>query len=605
MTKVRFAICTVALACAVETAVFAQEETGGMNTSVDVVNTYQPTLRRARKIVEAPLIDDTVATKPSKFDYQTLNRISVVTTKPQTLSPASMDFPASKTPYRALVEGAVGYTPTLYGQITYNMGASKRYHLSAKAGHHARLGEVKLEDGSKVDAPHHDTWAGLNFNRFSSKLKFGFDVNFSNAIYNYYGLNTIADSLSYYTENGREVSGSEILDPDKQRNTGVNLEFGLANIVDEPLERISFDAKAGFGFFGNKSGVHQTNFFAGSDLRFPIKGATAIDATVAVNHFKTQEGDSSALYDFYERKGTDIRIHPHFALIYDFLTVRLGMKFTAIVGDDNVGSDDFLVQPDIQANVFVGDGSVRIYAALTGDYKMNNYVSLLKQNRYLSPDMRKYMWMSRDSMFITRADVVHSQYPIIMKLGARASFTKMLQFHLAMQYESLGDEVLFVNRNFANVAGSDTTFAHSSQFALTQEDGKLFRLHGEVNVNPSERGNVRLAATYYKYNMDYAEEAWYRPNFELSVSGHFLATERLKVKASLEVEGKRYGFDPTLRRKVELPTILDLSLGAHYYISNRWTAFASFSNMTANEQRRWLGYSSFRFNGMAGITYKF
>ncbi len=105
--------------------------------------------------------------------------------------------------------------------------------------------------------------------------------------------------------------------------------------------------------------------------------------------------------------------------------------------------------------------------------------------------------------------------------------------------------------------------------------------------------------------MNSLEEAWYRPACVLSLSGKCKPTERLALKAKLSYEGKREAFDPTANEAKTLDGFIDLNVGGNYYISNRWTAFLNINNLTASDQQRWLGYSSYRFNAMAGITYKF
>ena len=65
---------------------FAQNDSiNTIDRSVDVVNAYQPILRKSKKINVEPLMDDT-AKYSDKFKYQLLNRVSTVTTKPETLT---------------------------------------------------------------------------------------------------------------------------------------------------------------------------------------------------------------------------------------------------------------------------------------------------------------------------------------------------------------------------------------------------------------------------------------------------------------------------------------------------------------------------------------
>ena len=223
---VRVSILLAAMACGIDAA--AQNDTiNSVDRSVDVVNAYQPTLRRSKKISIDPVVDDTVKYSNS-FEYQMLQRVSTVTTKPEPLSAAGMDFPIYKSPYRAMVEGGVGSLPSFYGQIIYNNGNSQEHHLTLKAGHMAQLGKVKLEEGGKVEAHRNDTWAGVDYNHFGGNLRFGFDVDFANNAYSYFGQNSITDTLAYLSEDGGELSGGDVLRIDKQRN--------LYNIIDDGVD---------------------------------------------------------------------------------------------------------------------------------------------------------------------------------------------------------------------------------------------------------------------------------------------------------------------------------------------------------------------------------
>lgn len=593
-----------ALALGVNSGLLAQSDSTSIDRSVDVVNAYQPTLHRAARISIQPTIDDTVKLDDS-FKYQLLNRVETVTTKPETLSAASMDFPGYESPYRVLLEAGVGTLPSFRGQVTYNAGASERYRISLNAGHDAQLGKAKLENDKKVDAHNNDTWAGVNFNRFHEHARFGFNFSFKNSAYSFYGLNAVSDTLSYLTEAGHLVSGGQLHD-DKQRTTSADIDFCVGNAMVDPSEKFTFAASAGLGFFGNKFGAHQTDVRFGGALRFPAKGSSAIDVDLGVNIFKSSGGDTDSVYTFLDRKGVDINVFPHFVIDEDYMLLRLGLRLISVVGDDYT-KDDFIVQPDLNADFFIGDGSVRFYAGLTGDYAANSFRRLTQMNRYVSPDCPVYIWDRRGDQFVSRTELRPSQSPILFKIGARAAFGKTVQLHFGFDFRSLGDEVFFVNRNFALATDlADTTlYAYNGQFALVQDDGKLVRLHGELNINPTENSNILIAASYSKYTMDYIEEPWGRVPFTLTLVGNFRPVDRLQVKASLDVVGKTKAFDAVQRKTIELDAFPDLNIGANYYISNRWTAFLNLNNICCADQQRRLGYSSYRFNAMAGITYKF
>lgn len=594
----------VVAALGVTAPVCAQSDTTStIDRSVDVVNAYQPHLRKARKMYTDPVIDDT-AKLSNNFDYQLLHRVAVVTTKPDSLTAAEMDFPAFRSPYRASVEGGVGSLPAFYGRVTYNMGFSKNHHMSIQARHLSQLGQVKLDDGSKNDAHQHDSKFNFSYGHFGKSLKFGIDLGFANQAYSYYGLNTLVDTAIYVSDDGVELAGAALAGDTKQRNSAFDLDLTFANSQADPLRKFTFRAGAGFGVFSNKSGVRQTDIRFGGNLRFPFREMAGIDADIDVNIYKVSEGDNADQYRFVEYSGRDIRFVPHFRLDNDYMSLKLGLRVISVIGDDNVDKDDFIVQPDLRGDFFIGDGSVGAYVGLTGDYSANSYRRLVQMNRFMSPDARKYERNAGSGRYMSRHDIRHSQAPIVFDLGIKASFSKMVQATVGMTYKSLGDEVFFINRHFA-LAADTAQIAYGSQFAVVQDDGKLFRLHGEVSVAPTANGRILLEATYDKYSMNVLDEAWNRPICAIALSGRCKPMERLLLRAKAAYEGRRKAFDPTSATAKSMSGFFDLNVGGSYYISNRWTAFVDFSNITAADQQRWLGYSSYRFNAMAGVTYKF
>ena len=592
-----------ALAATISYTSLLAQEAETIERDVDVVNTYQPTLHRARKLKVSPMLDDTMTYKP-KFNYVTLNRISSVTTPPDTLTAADMVFPNYESPYHALVQGAIGNSPNLFGQIFYNIENSKDYHLSLRAGHLAMLGKVKLQNDEKVKAPQNDSWANANFHKFLNKTRLELNFDFGNSAYRYYGLNNIVDSVTYLDERKQTIEGGKINSENKQRNTTIGVEVSLDNRKNvDPLKKVNYTANFALGFLGNKSGVHETNFNIGGAVRVPITSNSAIDGSLKVNHFTTAEGDNNRLYEYAKRNHTDIDVTPHYLMDNDFLRLQIGLD---IIFDINPAKHDFIVHPDIYGDFFIGDGSVNVYAALKGEYCANSLKDILAQNRYVTPDLRYYSWLKRDSSFVAhRCDTMTStKNPIVFELGVKAAFSKKVQMDIGMKYSSLGDNLFFVNRRFIN-ANNAKDIARNSQFSFIYEDGKLFTVHASVSVSPTDNSNIMLSALYNNWKTNYIDEAWHKPTFETSLSGFFKPIDRLQVRAKLGYEGIREAYDPSLKKEVDLDGFIDLNIGAHYYISNRLTTFLDINNITAADQMRWLGYSTYRVNALAGITYKF
>ncbi len=588
------------------THAIAQNDTiNTIDRSVDVVNAYQPTLRPSKKINVDPLIDDTLKYSDN-YQYQLLNRVAPVSTSPEPLTPAYMDFPTYASPYRALVEAAIGSLPTLYGQILYNNGNSNNHHLALHAGHLAQLGKVTLSNDNKTKAHQNNTWASIDYNHLAGNLRLNANANLTNNTFCYYGQNNIIDSLIYTSDNNNNnnIPGTDILALDKQRNTTFDLLLALNNSLVNPLQKFTFKAYAGFSLFGNKNALHQTDIHFGGNLRFPFKKIAAIDIDLAFNHFQTHAGDSSLILSYAEHKSSDINIYPHFRLDYDYMTLRLGARIISVIGDKFLGKDDLLVQPDLKINFFIGNGSVCLNAGLSGDFSQNSFRTLVNQCKYLSPDSRKYIYDRQHHRYISRVDIAPSQNPIAFNFELRGAFSHKLQAAIGITYKSLTDEVFFVNRHFTT-ATDTSNIALAPHFALLQDDGKLFNVHAELNINPTPNSNILLTVNYDKHSLNTLPDAYNRPALTLSLAGKAKPSDRLALKAKLTYVGQRKALNPATNTTTTLNAYPDLNISANYYISNRWTAFLKLNNLTAADQQPLLGYSSFSFHALAGITYKF
>lgn len=109
--------------------------------------------------------------------------------------------------------------------------------------------------------------------------------------------------MLYISEDGNELSGADLAGDEKQRMTTADVDFFVGNAMVDPLNKFTFAASAGVGFFGNKSGVHETDIRFGGALRFPVKSAAGLDVDLAVNAFKVHEGDSVLVLSLLATQG--------------------------------------------------------------------------------------------------------------------------------------------------------------------------------------------------------------------------------------------------------------------------------------------------------------
>lgn len=570
-----------------------------INREVDVVNTYLPTISNPFKLQVEPVVDDTMSYKP-RFTYNILRKVQTVTTPPDSLQAATMRFRQDESPYHAMVKAYGGNYGNIYAQLFYNIGLSEKYHVSLDVGHHSMLGKVKLENDEKVKATNSDTWAQVDTKTYFKRTVLGARVDFRNLSYRYYGLQTLADTLDYITLDGDTVVGGQLTDSPKQHFTTFDLHVDFGNSLVDRRRKFTYNVYAGFGIANNKTEVSQFDIHAGGTLRKPFATNYYVGGDIDVNYFKVSVPDYEGYaYNFAERNHTDINIRPRFGIDFDRVQLRLGVRFIAEIGDDD---DDIFMLPDIRGDFTIAEGIFSMYAGIVGDYNANSFRSLIERNRYVASDACNYIWKAYTQSFVSGEAMPTTQQPIALIAGLKVTFSPKVELHGGIDFHSFDDELFFVNKGYSSTDGQ---VGYINQFGIVAENGKLFTARGELHLRPTPNYLFLLTATYYKWNLDYLEEPWYKPTFDLGLGARMKPMERLLLTFNVDLVGKRYAYDRTALEKTELDMIADIALGAEYYLTSRWTIFAQLCNIAAQDQLTWLGYSTYRFQAFGGFTFKF
>ncbi len=590
------------LVIAMPSLVAAQQDTlsNTIKRDVEVINYYLPTLSNPYKLQVDPVIDDTMSYKAT-FRYETLNKVQTVKTTPDSLEAASMSFHPEEMQYNTWVKGGIGNYGNILGRLVYNIGSNDKYHLNVDLGHHAMLGKVKLhETDQKVKAPSTRTWVGADFSTFWERTALDANASFNNFTYRYYGYQTINDTLDYLTALGDTAKGAQLKDDVKQRQTTFDINVLYGRRMLDPRERFTWNTSVGFGAFGNRTGVQEKDIHAHFYLRQPIKVNYLLSFDVNMNTALISVPDYDGYaYMFSKRKHTDVSLRPNFGIDFDMFQLRAGFNFILEFGGEK---DDVYMQPDIYADFNVSDGAVTLYLGMTGGYKANTFRQLAEENPWVASDACNFVWKAENNTYVP-TEMLTTQNPIRLTAGLRAKIGRAVAFDISADYASFDDEMFFINKGYFRTDSTASDF--TNMFGLISENGKLGKVNAELSITPTSKAQVLLHGTYYKWKLDYLEEAWYKAKYEAGVDIRIRPIERLLITTGVNSLGKRYGYNHTLRAKEKLDMLLDINLGGEYRINSQWTAFVNFNNMAAQDYRRWIGYSSHKFNLLAGITYKF
>jgi hypothetical protein len=571
-------ICAIALS---GMTVVAQNEKK-LDQSVQVVRDYAPSVPEAVKMHQMPVLDDTSTYKPS-FHYSVLDKVNSVTTKPELISAASMNYRNNDLLYRSFVRAGLGNYSTIGGDYTYNIAQNNDYLFSFNIGHRSSLGSLKLEDGTKQDAPFHDTEGGLNFKYFAGKYTFSSNLKFDNHRYRFYGLQQLGEDDEFVVPGvATPVKGRDLYGNVNERWTGVDVGLGFANNLD-PEATVKFDSRLDLGFFGTKTGVKQNGFGIGGSAGFMVSEYDAgID--VSIDHFKVSIPDSiGPMYSFNERSNTLIQIKPHVDFDFDRFKLRAGIAIVTQIEEDG---DELYLMPDVKGVWNVAEDYVTLHAALKGGYRTNSYRSVIEENPFVSADV----------------NVLSSATPIAIEGGVNARFSPVVALNASVGYSIFTDEHFFVNKEYVDTL--DQT-GYSARFVPVYDDGGLLKAKGELVITPGNNSEIRVSASYFGWQTDHIEEAWHKHDSEFALNFRFYPIDKLLINGGVTLIGRRFAEDPVTKLSKKLDPVVDLSLGGEYMITRQFSVFARINNVAASKYYRWNGYPSQGLNVFGGLAFSF
>ena len=592
-------IITIWLLCSVAPALFSQEnnnqdvEEGTINKEVKVVREYNPTISDAFKINDMPSQSDTLKASPV-FKYQLTGKPLITPPEISPMVPARLSGEPLDNLYPVYIHGYLGNYEIMGGGLLYNLVRHNKFALSLNANHESSFGNLDLENGKESDAYYHETNANLYMRHFFEKSTLSVDMGFLNYAYRYYGQNNMDKDYSYISLS--PVTGSDILNIDKQRQTVFDVDFGLANRISE--NDIFYNIGVGFSTFGNLSNIKENNFRIKGNLDIPLgelglRVSSSIDHVSALNH-------NTELHDFFsfaDYKRTLLQLNPSLISEHGNFFIKLGFRMgTGIYS----AGDEFYLSPDIEADFTIRDVVV-LQAGITGDIKSNSYRNVMAENPFLAPDV----------------NVMDAFHGVKFFAGIKGKFSSKTSFGARVEYGTFTNEHFFVNRNYGWTNGSESGFHYDNKFDVLHDDGFLLTVSGEFKAQITPELDVTLRGAYYGWQVDTLEKAWHKPDMEIGLRAAYSATRDLKFTAAINILGERFAQIPTdaiqptsmlLSPEMEikrLKPVFDFNVGANYTLNSRWYFFGTIQNLISSKYYKFYGYPMHGINARVGVGYSF
>lgn len=281
---------------------------------------------------------------------------------------------------------------------------------------------------------------------------------------------------------------------------------------------------------------------------------------------------------------TMLKLSPHFIFNGEIGQMNIGIKAAFGIGQGKKGA----VCPDILGTIKLKKDIAYLYACVTGDYEVKNYRTIMKENKFVAPDVR----------------VADTYTPIDVYAGVRAKIAKRIDLDIYGGYKIINNPYFFVNKMRQRVVNGDTVSVMTRQFDVVYEkNAGVFNAGASLCYHYKDRLDMGFSAVVNKWALEKNEYAWQRPDWMLDYHVNYNVTKTLRLNLAYEFEGGRYAL--VNKEAVKMRNAHNISLGADYKLFNWLDIFAKFDNMINQPYQSWYGYDNQKFNFLAGLTFFF
>ncbi len=466
-----------------------------------------------------------------------------------------------------------GYVKAGYGlenmpllDISFNSLRSKNFDAGVRFKHLSTSGKIK-EYGFPGNSNNLFNVFGT---RYFDKFKIGANLAYNRDVVHFYGYNSPPELFSK-SETKHSMSDFD----------------GNVNLASINPDKDSWTYQVSVGFYNFEDNRSSSENNAKVEL--------GIGKLLTNAKFNLQvSGEFGKIKQaLYSINRSIIRFQPRFIINENLYSIEVGGN-VAIESRNNpsgitpyskpIKDNNYHLYPYLSTSYQVIDDAVKIFATLSGDLQRN--------------DLRN---ISRENPFFGRNVLLNNTNE---KLGIKAGTSIKLEHDLmfvgSVKWSRIKDQPFY----YAN-------FEIPSTFAVVYDKATLLNFRASLEYKNAEKISFAFSADYNKYKTDQLNEQLYIPALRVGISGHYAIAEKIYLKADVfynsDVTGNTYISDSTIvsAQFVNIKGWLDANVGIDYRYSKVLSAFVSLNNIGFSRYFRWYEYPSYRFLGMAGVTYSF
>jgi|GEM_PF-1828424 len=582
------------LFCALVGNVWAIEE---VSRDVTVERDYNPTIGQVRKQTLTPDKEE-LTPEPLEVKYTTWSKSEEVEQKPNLQKPITVDVDRFYPYKKGMAKVGFGFYLQALAEFYYPLLQGDTYLLDVDVKHHSNWSKITLEDGTKPRGMSHFTDVALNYEHQFTDMRLAMKADYAYTGYDYYGMSN-EPVTPFYKDTVGNNSVFEFEAKLFSTNTKNSFQYHVG--LDYLYLGRNFDISMHeFGFDADISGAVGNGRLGGAvrvDVHSTAGLASSGPFSLSVNNTSTGSGTEETgsetegeAHTAHAHTATILTLTPYYSFGRDDWNVKIGANLFAHIAQ---GENPWPVSgsANISAHVGIVPELFYLYGGIGGDYSSNDYYSMIRENRYITPNL----------------EMKPTYTPFNVDLGLKVRIMKGLLFDVNFAYNLILNQYYYVN-HVHEVLNPVTNLMEPDYYTNTfdvvyEPTTNHIAVGAGLHFDYVKGLDLSLNAQYNMWAVETVPYAWHKPAFEVGFKGTYHFLEKWQVGASYTFLAGRMAW--VQDAPVAMNDLHDVNVWASYQALDWLNVFVEGKNLANIQSDTYYGYRSFGINAMAGVTFSF
>ncbi|MCB0664929.1 MAG: hypothetical protein KDC80_03860 [Saprospiraceae bacterium] len=510
--------------------------------TVEVVKNFEARLADANKQRLEPEPEVKEVTN-QKFEYNIEEKLMEVEYLAPTIRPVGISTEKLDPGYNGFAKAGFGYPISPYLDAGYLFGSESSSNVLARITHHSANDK---------------NYANQRFSDNDALLKGTLQTNRGFALDGYAAVSV--DNYAFYGYDHEDTTNQFTAEDVKNKLNLFELGLKIYN-SNESDAKINYWAGIDVYRFANNFATRETglNLDLGLTKWFgdnPLTVALGTDLT------RLKDTTIQKLNNFY--------VNPTFSFGTSSLRFKMGARLAS-------SNEEYFIYPDVELLLSLAGNGLSLFAGADGGLRKNNFKILSAYNPFLVSEL---------------TDIRNSQY-YDFYAGVKGRVAG-IEYSAQAGYKPTNDLALFeVNQD-----------KPWNRFDVLYDTANIIYIQASLKGNIVENLDISGSIVHNIYDLNNEEKAWYLPQFQGNVGLSYLAIDqKLRLKAEVYVNNAVPFKELDFPKEPNL--LLDVSLGADFFLTENFGLFMHLNNLSTNQYRRWYGYPGFGLNVLGGLTARF